>query len=120
MMILSTSLIAILLVSSISLYFLTNNSEKHASEIAGEKALNAQGQINDLIAKDLLSLKLLAQVDEIRNMDITSSKRILVDALKVNPDLNVVLDDTTGQQLVKGNSDALAKVNDRDFFKAAL
>jgi methyl-accepting chemotaxis protein len=120
LMILSTSLIGIILVSSISLYFLSNNSEEHASEIAGEKALNAQVQINDLIAKHFESLKLLAQVKEIRTMDILGSKRILVDTLKVNPDLKVALDATKGQQLVKGNNDVLTNINDREFFQAAL
>ncbi|WP_425805219.1 methyl-accepting chemotaxis protein [Desulfitobacterium sp. Sab5] len=120
LMILSTSLIPLILVSSSAFYFLNTYSQQNASKEAEEKAANAQIQINGLIKNDLTTLKLLAQLTAIRQLDVANAKSKLVEATKVNPDLVITLDNANGQQLVKSNNDALQKVDDRDFFQAAL
>lgn len=119
-MLLITSLVPILVFSIVSETLLISNSQKNTYEVNQNKLEIAKAEISDMLDKHFNTLLTIAKQPAIRNFDLASAKNILVDAVKVNSDLIIALDNNQGQQVVKSNDDALTQIADREFFKQAM
>ncbi|HHY26703.1 MAG TPA: methyl-accepting chemotaxis protein, partial [Desulfitobacterium dehalogenans] len=119
-MLLATSLIPLLIFSAVSIPSFISNSQQSSYQLSQDKIAIAKAEINGMLDKNFNTLHMVANQPAIRNFDLPNAKNILLDAVKVNPELIIALDDTEGQQVVKSNDDALTKINERDFFKQAM
>ncbi|AFM02248.1 methyl-accepting chemotaxis protein [Desulfitobacterium dehalogenans ATCC 51507] len=119
-MLLATSLIPLLIFSAVSIPSFISSSQQSSYQLSQDKIAIAKAEINGMLDKNFNTLHMVANQPAIRNFDLPNAKNILLDAVKVNPELIIALDDTEGQQVVKSNDDALTKINERDFFKQAM
>lgn len=119
-MLLITSLIPLLIFSAISISsFITKSTEDVYQQNEG-KLDTAKAEISGMLEKYINTLNVIANQPAIRNFELKYAKTILVDAVTVNPDLIIALDDAQGQQVVKSNDDGLTNVYEREFFKLAI
>lgn len=114
-MLLATSLIPLLIFSAVSIPSFISSSQQSSYQLSQDKIAIAKAEINGMLDKNFNTLHMVANQPAIRNFDLPNAKNILLDAVKVNPELIIALDDTEGQQVVKSNDDALTKINERDF-----
>ena len=119
-MLLVTSLIPLLIFSVVSVLSFVSKSRNDIYKLNEDKLEIAKAEIDKMLEKNFNSLQIIAGQDAIRNFDLNNAKKILTDAVKVNPDLVIALDNANGDQLVKSNDDDLTNVSDRDFFQQAI
>lgn len=119
-MLLTTSLIPLLIFSIVSLTFFVSIANKDTYQLSQDKLEIAKSEISGMIEKNINTLYMVANQPAIRNFDLANAKTILIDAVKVNPDLAIALDNADGQQVVKSNDDAFTNVMEREFFKQAM
>lgn len=119
-MLLATSLIPLLIFSAVSIPRFISTSQQSTYQLSQDKIAIAKAEINGMLDKHFNTLHMVANQPAIRNFDLANAKIILLDAVKVNPELIIALDDTEGQQVVKSNADALTNIIERDFFKQAM
>lgn len=120
LMLLATSLIPILIYSAVSISLFVSFSHKNTYQLNQDKLEIVKSEINGMLDKHFNTLHTIANQPAIRNFDLVNAKNVLVDAVKVNPDLIIALDNTQGQQVVKSNDDSLSNIVDREFFKQAM
>ncbi len=119
-MLLITCLIPIIIFSAVSISQLFRFSQENTYQLSSDKLEIAKAEISGMLDKHFNTLQTIAQQPAIRSMDLQKAKSILVDAVKVNPDLMLTLDNANGDQLVKSNDDALTSVSERDFYQQAM
>jgi len=73
-----------------------------------------------MLDKHFNTLQTIAKQPAVREFDLDEVKSILTDAVKVNPDIMLTLDDAEGNQLVKSNDEAMVNVAQREFFQQAI
>ncbi|SHJ40750.1 cache domain-containing sensor histidine kinase, partial [Lutispora thermophila] len=120
LMLLATSLIPLLVFSGVSVASFVSNSKKNTYQLSEIKLEFVKAEISGMLDKYFNTLHIIANQPAIRNFDLENAKKILIDAAKVNPELIIALDDSTGQQVVKSNDDALTHIADREFFKQSM
>ncbi|MEA4902157.1 methyl-accepting chemotaxis protein [Desulfitobacterium sp.] len=119
-MLLITSLIPLLIFSAITIPSYFSVAQQNTYRLSQDKIIIAESQIKGMLDNNFTTLHMVAKQPAIRNFDLPNAKNILEEAVKVNPDLIIALDNTEGQQVVKSNNDKLTKINDREFFKQAM
>lgn len=119
-MLLATSLIPIIIFSAVSVSLFVSISQKNTYQLNQDKLEIAEAEINGMIEKDFNTLHMLAKQPAIYNFDLENGKNILLDAVEVNPDLTIALDNTLGQQMVKSNDDNLVNNLEEEYFTQAL
>jgi len=119
-MLLITSLIPLVLFTVISISSFISRARKDTYQLNEDKLEIVKSEIDGMIDKHFNTLHIIANQPAIYNFDLDSAKKLLVDAAKVNQDLVICLDDTSGQQVVKSNDDALTHIADREFFRQAM
>ncbi|MEL7659154.1 MAG: cache domain-containing protein, partial [Bacillota bacterium] len=120
LMFLATSLIPLLIFSAVSIPSFISDSQQSTYQLSEDKIAIAEAEINGMLDKNFDTLHMVANQPAIRNFDLPNAKNILLDAVKVNPELIIALDNTEGQQVVKSNDDALTNIIERDFFNQAM
>lgn len=120
LMFLATSLIPLLIFSAVSIPSFISDSQQSTYQLSEDKIAIAEAEINGMLDKNFNTLHMVANQPAIRNFDLPNAKNILLDAVKVNPELIIALDNTEGQQVVKSNDDALTNIIERDFFNQAM
>jgi len=119
-MLLTTSLIPLLIFSVVSVSYFVVSSQIGMYQLSEDKLEIVKAEIDGMLEKNFNTLHIIANQPAIRNFDLANAKNILVDAVKVNPDLIIALDDSEGQQVVKSNDDALTHIADREFFQKCI
>jgi len=90
------------------------------SETSLAKAQAVQMDIHYLMDRNMDAVRLLAQNQTVVSFDPVAIKPVLMRAAKLYPDINFIIDDLTGQQLVRDDSTPLINIGDRPYFKKAV
>jgi len=117
---LAVSLISILIYSAVSVSLFISSSKKNTCQVSEDKLEIAKAEISGMLDKHFTTLQTIAKQPDVRNFNLNEVKSILVDAVRVNPDLMLTLDNAAGEQLVKSNDEGLVNVAQREFFQQAM
>ncbi|MDR3563052.1 MAG: methyl-accepting chemotaxis protein [Negativicutes bacterium] len=90
------------------------------SETSLAKAQAVQQDVRNLMDRNLDAVRLLAQYPAVVSLDAVAIKPILMRAAKLYPDINFIIDDLSGQQLVRDDNTQLINIGDRPYFKKAV
>jgi len=115
-----TSLIPLIIFSAVSVTSFFLKSQKDTYKFNEKKLDSVASEINGMLNNYFGTLRTIARQPAVRNFDLEEVKGILADAARINPDLDLCLDNKEGDQLVKSNDDDLINVFERDFFQRAI
>jgi len=117
---LAISLIPLLVLSTVSLSSFVSKSQKDTHEKNEYELKIAEAEINWLLEESFNILYTISNQPSVRNFDVKNVKKILKEAIEINPNIVIALDNIKGEQVVKSNDDELTNVSDRDFFQQAI
>lgn len=121
LLLLIASALPIIMFTMINLYFSQNLLIGNAMSDNLKRTQIVDQKIINLMDKNLSGIKLLARNPIIRSRDSEKIKPVILEALKVHPELfGITLTDVNGQQFVKTNDSQLANIYDRDYFQSAV
>ena len=120
LMLLVTSLISIFIFSAVSSSQLFRFSRDNIHQQNLDKLELVHAEVDGMLDKHFNTLQTIAKQPAVRDFDLDEVKSILTDAVKVNPDIMLTLDDAEGNQLVKSNDEAMVNVAQREFFQQAI
>lgn len=116
---LAISFIPLILLGTISFNYLKNALELETIEQCSNITKQIHLEIDEYLNKTFVALKMAAANPSIKAFDLTASKEFLVEAAKHNPN-SFSLDDTKGNQVVRGDNIKLANIWERPFYQDAL
>lgn len=114
------SFIPLIIVSAISVNYLSSELEKGTIEQCKEYATEVDLQINGYLDKSFIALKAIAANPTVKKYDLPQVKQYLLQVQKVYPENSFSLDDAKGNQVVRGDNISLANIWERPFYQAAL
>ncbi|MBP2630599.1 MAG: methyl-accepting chemotaxis sensory transducer with Cache sensor [Firmicutes bacterium] len=116
----SISFIPLIILSVISVRYLSTELEKETINQCKEIAMEVDLQMNGYIDKSFMALKAIAANPTVKEYDLAKVKTYLLQMQKVYPESSFSLDDAKGNQVVRGDNIALANIWERPFYQAAL
>ena len=114
------SFIPLVLLSGISIRYLSKSLEEETISQCRELANGVKLQIDGLLDRPFNVIKAIAANPTVKTGDLLQIKTFLVQIQKVYPDASFTFDDVKGNQAVRGDDIALVNIWDRVFFQAAL
>ncbi|XER10325.1 Methyl-accepting chemotaxis protein McpA [Sporomusa aerivorans] len=114
------SFIPLVLMSAISIQYLSKSLEQETITQCEEVAGNVQLKINEYLDIPFAILSAVASNPAVKTYDLAQVKAFLVQIQKVNPDMSFTLDDAHGNQVVRGDDTPLIKVGTRSYYQSAL
>lgn len=119
-MMVTLSIIPLLLLSVISLKYLSKSLEEEAISQCREVVAGTKLEVNNYLSQTFTTLKVIARSPSISSLSIPQAKAFLVEVQKAYPESIFTLDDTKGMQIARSDNSPLTSIADRDYFKAAL
>ncbi len=116
----SISFIPLIILSVISVRYLSTELEKEAINQCKELAMEVDMQMDGYIDKSFMALKTIAANPTVKEYDLPKVKTYLLQMQKVYPESSFSLDDAKGNQVVRGDNISLANIWERPFYQAAL
>jgi len=113
------SFIPLILLSVISIQFLSKSLETETINQCKELAETTRLQIDGYFDKSLTILKVISSSPDIKEADLLHSKQFLVQAQKNYPGMSFTLDDLNGNQIVRGDDTPLINVGEREYYQSA-
>lgn len=114
------SFIPLILLSVISVRYLSAELEKETINQCKELAMEVNLQINGYLDKSFIALKTIAANPTVKAFDLPKIKTFLVQVQKVYPENSFALDDVKGNQVVRGDNIPVANIWERPFYQLAL
>ncbi|WP_234122465.1 methyl-accepting chemotaxis protein [Clostridium hydrogenum] len=115
------SAVPLIIFAIISFYFSENTDINNTMEINLKRTEVVDEKVSALIDKNLSGIKVMSKNDDIRTYDLSKTKKMLIEASKVYPDISsIVVTKSDGNQFARSDNGKLSNISDRDFFKAAL
>ena len=114
------SFIPLILLSVISVRYLSAELEKETINQCKELAIEVNLQINGYLDKSFIALKTIAANPTVKSFDVPKIKTFLVQVQKVYPENSFALDDVKGNQVVRGDNIPVANIWERPFYQLAL
>ncbi len=114
------SFIPLILLSVISVRYLSSELEKETINQCKELAIEVNLQINGYLDKSFIALKTIAANPTVKTFDIPKVKTFLLQVQKVYPENSFALDDVKGNQVVRGDNIPVANIWERPFYQLAL
>lgn len=116
----SISFIPLIILSVISVRYLSTALEKETINQCKELAMEVDLQMNGYIDKSFMALKAIAANPTVKEYDLPKVKTYLLQMQKVYPESSFSFDDAKGNQVVRGDNISLANIWERPFYQAAL
>lgn len=120
LIILMVSCIPLLLLSVISINYVTRSVEEETINQNKLLVSNVKLEINNYIDQPLVALKAIASSPSVQTFDLPQTKNMLVQVQKKYPDISLILVDNKGNQVVRGDNASLSNIADRAYFQAAF
>lgn len=121
LVLLLASSLPLIIFTIINLYFSQNAATENAMLNNFKRTEIVQEKINSLINNNLYTLRIIARNPIIRSYDVTKSKPILIEALKVYPTIAPIeVINPDGDQIVRSDDSKLNNIRDRNFFQLAI
>ncbi len=114
------SFIPLILLSVISVRYLSTELEKETINQCRELAIEVNLQINGYLDKSFIALKTIAANPAVKSFDLPKIKTFLLQVQKVYPENSFALDDVKGNQVVRGDNIPVANIWERPFYQLAL
>lgn len=114
------SFIPLILLSVISVRYLSTELEKETINQCKELAIEVNLQINGYLDKSFIALKTIAANPTVKSFDLAKVKTFLVQVQKVYPENSFALDDVKGNQVVRGDDIPVTNIWERPFYQLAL
>lgn len=114
------SFVPLVVLSVVSTQYLGKSLEEETISQCRELVNAVRLEIDAYIDKPLAAIKVVASNPAVKAFDVPLSKAFLVQVQKGYPDFSFVLDDTKGNQTVRGDDVGLANIWDRAYFQSAL
>jgi len=114
------SFIPLVLLSAISIRYLSKSLEEETISQCRESANGVKLQIDGLLDRPFNAIKAISANPTVKKGDLLQIKTFLVQTQKAYPDVSFTFDDVRGNQAVRGDDIALVNIWDRVFFQAAL
>jgi methyl-accepting chemotaxis protein len=104
----------------VSYYLFTKNlqADFHRQSSADMALFRLETQ--NYLTNHMNMLKMLAQTQPIRKFDYQAAKKLLADFKKTYPDIDVVLSDHKGNQVIRGDNAFLTKISSLSFYREAI
>ncbi|EHI97568.1 methyl-accepting chemotaxis sensory transducer with Cache sensor [Clostridium sp. DL-VIII] len=121
LLLLVVSSLPIIIFTVVNLYISQNQLIENAKSENLRRTAVVDQKIINLIDENLSGIQLLARNPIVRSYDAEKIRPVIMEALKVHPDLfGITLTEINGQQFVKTNDSELANIYDRDYFQSAV
>lgn len=121
LILLLASSLPLIIFTVINFCFSQNTATENAMADNFRRVEIIQEKISSLINSNLYNLRIIARNPIIRSYDIIKSKPILIEALKIYPNIAPIeVINSDGNQIVRSDNSKLNNIKDRNFFKLAI